>query len=316
MTRTTCRTRRSAHQFGLLTFALAAGSLTAFGAERVVLCEEFMRTTCPYCGIAGPALDQMQSAYPDTFVLVQVHTQTYTTPWGNSRMSFYGITTVPRAEFDGATECRGAYSTVTQQYNWYNTTYLNRMSVPTDVTIDLHVVKVSDEARYVSADVGLEPGGTGKMLRINMVQVLDHWPSTPAWCRNAVKQGADAQDITLAPGESQSVTGLFTLDADSLASEGDVKFVVWAQVPNASAPAEVYNAALATGPFQFLTGDTNCDGVIGFSDINPFVLALTSATDYVARYPTCARLNADCNLDGQVDFGDINPFVALLTGPQ
>jgi len=61
-------------------------------------------------------------------------------------------------------------------------------------------------------------------------------------------------------------------------------------------------------------GDLNCDGVIGFGDINPFVLALSNPVAYRATYPDCPPLNGDCNGDHSVDFGDINPFVALLTG--
>jgi hypothetical protein len=63
-------------------------------------------------------------------------------------------------------------------------------------------------------------------------------------------------------------------------------------------------------------GDMNCDGVVDFGDINPFVLGLTSRAGYEAQFPECQWLNADCNNDGQVDFGDINAFVALLVGPQ
>ncbi|TWT45790.1 hypothetical protein RAS1_22230 [Phycisphaerae bacterium RAS1] len=61
-------------------------------------------------------------------------------------------------------------------------------------------------------------------------------------------------------------------------------------------------------------GDMNCDGEVNILDINPFVLALSSATDYQAAYPECARELADVNDDGNVDILDINPFVQLLSG--
>jgi hypothetical protein len=61
-------------------------------------------------------------------------------------------------------------------------------------------------------------------------------------------------------------------------------------------------------------GDLNCDGLISFGDINPFVLALTNGTAYAAAFPNCDRALADCNGDGYVDFGDINPFVAIVVG--
>ncbi len=63
----------------------------------------------------------------------------------------------------------------------------------------------------------------------------------------------------------------------------------------------------------FPIGDMNCDGVISFDDIDPFVLALSGRTGYEAAHPDCYWTNADVNADGQVDFNDIDPFVALLT---
>jgi hypothetical protein len=61
-------------------------------------------------------------------------------------------------------------------------------------------------------------------------------------------------------------------------------------------------------------GDLNCDNTVGFGDINPFVLALTSPTTYATMFPGCRLSTGDINGDGAVNFGDINPFVALLTG--
>ena len=58
----------------------------------------------------------------------------------------------------------------------------------------------------------------------------------------------------------------------------------------------------------------NCDGLVNFDDINPFVLALTSQTDYEAAYPYCNWWLGDCNYDGVVDFNDINCFVTLISG--
>ncbi len=63
----------------------------------------------------------------------------------------------------------------------------------------------------------------------------------------------------------------------------------------------------------YLIGDLNCDGVVGFADINPFVLRLANPDQYAAAFPDCPEQNADINQDGMVSFGDINPFVALLS---
>jgi hypothetical protein len=62
-------------------------------------------------------------------------------------------------------------------------------------------------------------------------------------------------------------------------------------------------------------GDLNCDGVVNFDDINPFVSTLGSdPLAWNLAHPGCHWLNADCNADGVVNFDDINAFVALLSG--
>jgi hypothetical protein len=75
----------------------------------------------------------------------------------------------------------------------------------------------------------------------------------------------------------------------------------------------VYYDDLCLTPIIPLLGDLNCDGVLDFDDINPFVLALSDPVAYQAAYPECYVENADCNGDGVVDFDDINAFVALLS---
>ncbi len=99
---------------------------------------------------------------------------------------------------------------------------------------------------------------------------------------------------------------------------------VWSVNRDGSGLAELTDPALAgfDGPMVWgsvvvpepLPGDLNCDAVVNFADINPFVLALTNPFHYPDYYPNCDIYNADLNSDGYVDFGDINPFVALLTG--
>ncbi len=63
-----------------------------------------------------------------------------------------------------------------------------------------------------------------------------------------------------------------------------------------------------------LLGDLNCDGELGFADINPFILALTDPVVYGQSFPECNIDLADINGDGTVGFADINPFVALMIG--
>jgi len=70
----------------------------------------------------------------------------------------------------------------------------------------------------------------------------------------------------------------------------------------------------ALAPPVWAKGDLNCDGTVGFKDINPFVLALSDPSSYAVRYLDCNLMNGDINGDGSLSFKDINPFVALLSG--
>lgn len=63
-------------------------------------------------------------------------------------------------------------------------------------------------------------------------------------------------------------------------------------------------------------GDTNCDSLINFHDIDPFLLALFEPAAYAANFPACDLSSADLNRDGRVTFFDIDPFVACLFSGQ
>ncbi len=79
-----------------------------------------------------------------------------------------------------------------------------------------------------------------------------------------------------------------------------------------SALSEIATVTLIYDWWQI--GDTDCDGEVGFGDINPFVRAIIDQADYEERYPHCVHDNADINQNGTVGFDDINPFVDLLIG--
>lgn len=60
----------------------------------------------------------------------------------------------------------------------------------------------------------------------------------------------------------------------------------------------------------FTRADANCDGVVDFFDIDPFILGLINPAAYAVNYPGCnLACVADANEDGAVDFFDIDPFV-------
>ena len=188
------------------------------------------------------------SSNPDTFAVVSIHVgaqDPYAIPWGEARgEDFYNIWSdgVPWFAYDGLWD---AWPIET-----YGSKLAARQAVPTDVTIDMCGTEVSGSTYDVTADVCLEAGGTGKTMRIYMVQVLDHYPASPTYYRNCLMQGAPTEDITLAPGQCQEVTQTFTFDGTSWADQENIKIIAWAQTPAAAYPAEVHQAKTLHWPFD------------------------------------------------------------------
>ncbi len=182
--------------------------------------------------------------YPDTYASISVHVGSdgYDIPWGNSRGDFYGANLIPWLAYDGLEDA--------WPISTYESKFITRQAVPTDVTIALNGVRTTVAATYdVTADVCVEAGGTTKDMRIYMVQVLDHYPTTAAYYRNCLMQGATTEDLNIAAGACTQVTRTFTLDAVSLANEEDVKVFAWAQEQLDAYPAEIFQAAkLFLGP--------------------------------------------------------------------
>jgi hypothetical protein len=190
--------------------------------------------------------------YPDDFTFVQIHIgDAYATTWGNARKAFYGVTGTPTAWFDGVLQCVGAYPSVGQQYGWYLGKFNGRNAYPTDIVMELSGEYVSGTTYRVVVNVMREPGAdtNPKSMRIYTVQVLDYWPAAGGYHRNGFKQAASNQDVSLLPGESVRFERTFTLDSDSNNNKEDVKIIAWAQQPNTSSPAEVYQTAQMTWPF-------------------------------------------------------------------
>ena len=118
------------------------------------------------------------------------------------------------------------------------------------------------------------------------------------WRRNGV-------DLADGPAISGATTAVLTLDPVGLPSAGSYDVVV-------TTACGTVTSAPATLTVLGIVGDLNCDGDVNFDDIDPFVLALQSASQYAAAYPDCERALADCNGDSVIDFDDIDAFVALL----
>lgn len=181
--------------------------------------------------------------YPD-FVVVEYHCyDAYATTWGDARALFYDVegTGYPWFAYDGLFDA--------WPIGTYESNLVQRLAVPTDVTLALSGVELAADTWEFTAEVCVEAGGVGKNMRIYMVQALDKYPTSPTYSRNTFQQAAATEDVTVAAGACVDVVRTFTFDATSMANPEDIAVMAWAQQPLPGIPAEVHQAAQIKWPF-------------------------------------------------------------------
>ena len=187
----------------------------------------------------------MRDTYSDTFVPIYYHFNGggYRA-WVITRSDFYipGTFYVPHMFMDGYDEGTN--------YNLWNSDYLARQPVTTDVTIDVEA-SLFGITLDATGTVCVEAGGTAKTMRVYMVQVLDHYPPTPTYYRNCFRL-VHIEDVTVDAGACVDVEHTFTLTTIDTATPEDIGVVVWAQQPLDAGPAEVYQAGKLFSPTLIL----------------------------------------------------------------
>ena len=198
---------------------------------------------------AGPVVSDLLDAYPDRLAIVEMHQQDdgYVVPWGFERLSEFYFSMcgdgIPIIVYDGHSYWIDPAD--------YADGLRDRLNDPTDVTIELTAREDRDAVWTVTAEVCIEPGGTGKRMRVYTVNTLDHYPySTEHWySRNTLRQAADTQDVDLDPGECAAVESTFEFDATSWSQQEDIRIIAWAQERAFEGPANVFQAARMGWPF-------------------------------------------------------------------
>ena len=247
------------------------------------------------------------NTYED-FVGIQLHLgDAYQTSWTSQRASFYSISGYPTTWFDGVTELVGAYANDTQMYNWYNSARATRAAVPTDVTVEITGLEVGAQTYEIAATVTIEPDGTGKDMICHIVQVLDYYPASgDNRYRNCVIQHQKS-DVTLAAGESRTVTKEFTLSGVCWTNLEDVTFVVFVRDAGAPGPKEIHQAATMDWPFTspYVEGDVDGDGDVDLGDLAA-LLATYGLCDGDPGYNDAADfIDDDC-----IDLADLAALLA------
>lgn len=230
---------------GLL--AAIAISSTATAADRFVVAEEFTATWCTYCPSVASALFSLQTDRPDDIVGLMIHGgDSYTTSWGDSRMSFYSVGGYPTVYLDGWVSMPGSYGSVSANYSQLESRLNTCLAQSTDVTIELMGEEVSGSQYKISGELGIEAGGAGKTIRVQLLQCFNKtdWPESGEVQFNTLRQSAANFDVTLSAGQTHTWEHTFTLSGESLSTPTEVNYICIAQAPNSSGPANVFNSSV------------------------------------------------------------------------
>ncbi|MEN8162511.1 MAG: hypothetical protein ABFS37_00140 [Acidobacteriota bacterium] len=181
-------------------------------------------------------VNDLFEAYGDNFIPIFCHLGGEAGSGGaSSRANFYELRYTPYLWLNGVDDAGYDYS------QWERDLAAHQ-GQETDVTIDI-LTKTEGPLLRVSATVCIEDGGVGRDMRIYIAQVLDNFPESPTYYRNALRQ-VQNEVVTVEAGQCVEVPGIMVLPDLDLGRPEDYGVVVWAQEPLANAPAEVFQAAI------------------------------------------------------------------------
>ncbi len=240
-------------------------------------------------------------AYPETFAVVEYHvSDAYAFTWGESRGVFYNIwgDGIPWFAYDGLFDA--------WPINTYESKFITRQAVPTDVTMDMIGEQVTDDGTYrYAAHICLEAGGTPKTVRFYMVQTLDRWPDN-GYSRNTFRLAADTEDVTLQPGDCITLVREFDISNPSGYDMDDVTIVSWVQEPLGHIPAEIHQGKTLSYPYDPYD-DCNANGIPDAWDIDDG----TSADSNGNGIPDECESSCPADLTGD-DHVNIDDIFAVL----
>lgn len=281
----------------------------------------------PYIGIMEPAASDGETHYPNYFSTADLAafdavgyepcTIPNFTQMPSSRVACSGGETVFTASADGAVsyQWRRGVTPLTDGGNisgaLTDTLTINPVD-PNDADLYYNVIAYnacggSSQSYYASLSVG-----TGPIVVDHPITHTGNIGHATTFTTSAVgvgtlsyrwrKNGIELSDVGNISGSATTTLSINPVGKTDVASYDVVVTDDCTSLP--SDPASLWVA-----------GDTNCDGIISYADINPFVLAMAGELEYQAQYPNCLWSNADANADAVVSYADINAFVALLALP-
>ena len=215
--------------------------------------------------VVTPFVDE---TYPDNVAFLAIHlSDGYQTDFGQVRRNGYypGTMYIPDAIVDG-----GVSHFVDYPGNpptpWTNMVD-PRLALPTDITIAILRQRLNETQWTFTADVCMEPTGTGRSMAINLAWTVDDYPTGYAYIyRKTLRGGYGPEVVDLNPGECVQVDATFTFSSIELERWPSVEIVAWAQTP-ASGWGEAYQAATLT--MSVFEDDFESGDLAGWSLVQP-----------------------------------------------
>ena len=230
--------------------AVTTLSAAAIAAPRKVMFEQFTASWCGPCQNVGYALGDLTDNFPNSFQSIQMHIWSssygFDATWCEGRATFYNVTGIPTVQIDGVIKRVGT-SGQSADYNAFLSYLNNRLSVPTDVSIEMSGEPLSGNDYQVSMDIAVDSGAPSRSMTIRMGYSLDAecgYPQSGIYYYDTHFDHFPEPTITLAGGESTTLQHTFTLNSTAAANTGEVTFYCFAQEPGSNGSGnnlDVYN---------------------------------------------------------------------------
>ncbi len=218
-----------------------------FGADRVVLLEDFTNYQCGPCWSFEPTLNNFVDSHPDDLAVIRPHVwwpgsndpiynQNNYEQW--HRVQLYGVNSVPWIQFDGVIKASTSGSGLINAFN-------NRIAVPSFLEIQV-ANSTSGGAGSIIITLIAEQDLGGDDIFCNAVLVESNIPGAGYWSNSVFEQafrdelfGPAGESITFGPTYPDTLELIIDYDTGTFDFEY-VELAVFVQ--NHGSSKEVYNA--------------------------------------------------------------------------
>jgi thiol-disulfide isomerase/thioredoxin len=197
---------------------LLALPLALLAADRVVVLEIGTATWCPPCAAAAKGAEDLAEEHPGKVLIVEYHNNdNFSNNYANARNSFYGVTGIPTAVFDGVEKVVG--STGSNNFFVYNAKYNARAAIEPPLTISLKDItgSLQSTSGTLQATITNISGSTVEG-KVHFTVTESHIPyvwqvmDSLHWVERTMLPDANGEAISLAPGGNTVITRDYTID--------------------------------------------------------------------------------------------------------